>query len=114
LIAWQKAMDLVIEVYRATENFPKTELFGLANQMRRATVSIPSNISEGQGRSTTKDFIHFLYIARGSLQEVETQIILSQRLGFLSDRTRHDLIARSTEIARILNGLIRSLSSADH
>ena len=70
-------MDLVVEIYRATEPFPKSETFGLTNQLRRASVSISSNIAEGQGRSTTKDFCHFLYMARGSLQEVETQILIA-------------------------------------
>jgi four helix bundle protein len=112
LIAWQKAMDLVVEVYRSTESFPKTEAFGLTNQLRRAAVSIPSNIAEGQGRSSGKEFVHFLHIARGSLQELETQVLLAHRLGFLPDPSRADLMARTTEIARILNGLIRALS--DH
>ena len=80
LIVWQKAMDLVVHVYEVTESFPQREVFGLTNQVRRAAVSIPSNIAEGQGRGTTKDFLHFLAIARGSLQEVETQLLLAYRL----------------------------------
>jgi four helix bundle protein len=79
--------------------------------MRRAAVSIPSNIAEGQGRATTKDFVHFLYVARGSLQELETQVLVSHRLGFMAEEMRATLILQTTEVARILNGLIRSLDS---
>ncbi len=110
LIVWQKAMDLVIEIYRSTDSFPRTETFGLTNQLRRAVVSIPSNIAEGQGRSTTKDFLHFLHISKGSLQEVETQIRIAHRLGYLPEPTASELVTRITEVARILNGLIRSLA----
>jgi four helix bundle protein len=81
LIAWQKAMDFVTEVYRATRTFPKEEIYGMTSQLRRAAVSIPSNIAEGQGRQTTGEFRQFLGHARGSLLETETQIVLSERLG---------------------------------
>ena len=111
LIAWQKAMDLVVRIYQITESFPKTETFGLTNQMRRAAVSIPSNIAEGQGRSTTKDFMHFLYIARGSLQELETQVIIAQRLEFITEAVHSELTTNICEIARILSGLLKSLAS---
>ena len=110
LIAWQKAMDLVVEVYRLTESFPKSEVFSLTNQLRRAAVSIPCNIAEGQGRSTTKDFVHFLHISKGSLQEVETQIELGLRLKYVSDAECQNVASRTAEVGRILNGLIRSLS----
>ena len=80
LIVWQKAMDLVIAVYQQTREFPREELYGLTNQLRRASVSIPSNIAEGQGRNTTGDFRQFLSIAYGSLQEVETQLLIAGRL----------------------------------
>lgn len=111
LIAWQKSMDLVVDVYEASEGFPPKEAFGLTNQLRRAAVSVPSNIAEGQGRGTTKDFLHFLHIARGSLQEVETQALIAGRLGFIRDEVRIALIAKTTEASRILNGLIRALQS---
>ena len=114
LIAWQKATDLVIEIYARTEPFPKSEIFGLTNQMRRASVSIPSNIAEGQGRSSKKDFIHFLHIARGSLQELETQIIIAFRLEFLPENSRAFLLSLTNELSKILNGLIRALSPTDH
>ncbi len=111
LIAWQKAMDLVVRIYQITESFPKTETFGLTNQMRRAAVSIPSNIAEGQGRSTTKDFMLFLHIARGSLQELETQVTIAQRLGFITEAVHMELTTNIYEIARILSGLLKSLAS---
>ena len=110
LIVWQKAMDLVVDIYTATQQFPSSEAFGLTSQMRRAAVSVPSNVAEGQGRSTTKDFVHFLHVARGSLQEVETQVLIAQRLGFMAEPARAYLIRLTTEVARILNGLIRSLT----
>src|SRR4051794_5130461 len=84
LVAWQKAMDLVAEVYRASRGFPSEELYGLTNQVRRASVSIPSNIAEGEGRGTNAEFVRFLRIAYGSLREVETQLLIAERLGYLS------------------------------
>ncbi len=83
LIAWQKAMELVVEIYKATENFPRAELYGMTSQLRRAAVSVPSNIAEGQARFTTKEFRKFLSDARGSLAEIETQLTISQMLHFL-------------------------------
>jgi four helix bundle protein len=111
LIAWQKAMDLVVRVYRATEPFPQREMFGLSNQLRRAAVSIPSNIAEGQGRSTTKEFLHFLSIARGSLQEVETQLLIAFRLDYLDESVKQELMNGTTELSRIINGLMKSLNA---
>jgi four helix bundle protein len=110
LIAWQKAMDLAEAIYRQTETFPRREMFGISAQMRRAAVSIPSNIAEGQGRATTADFLRLLYMAKGSLQELETQVILSRRLSFLSDERFAPTKAGGDEVARILNGLIASLA----
>jgi four helix bundle protein len=111
LIAWQKAVDLAEAVYRATKAFPKEEQFGLTIQLRRAVVSVPSNIAEGQGRSTTREFLHFLSIAYGSLLEVETQIIIAQRLGYLDTHQKADLLAATGEVGRIVNGLARSLQT---
>ncbi len=85
LFVWQRAMDLVVRVYEVTESFPHKEQFGLTNQLRRAAVSIPSNIAEGQGRQTTRDFLTYLSIARGSLQEVETQILIATRLDYIAE-----------------------------
>ena len=85
LIVWQKAMDLVTEIYRITKNFPKEEIYGLTNQMRRAAISIPSNIAEGHARKSRAEYIRFLSIAQGSRAELETQILIAVRLGYLAD-----------------------------
>jgi len=87
LIAWQKGMDLVEEIYGITKTFPKDEIYGLTPQIRRAVISIPSNIAEGEGRTSKKEFLNFLSIAYGSLREVETQILISERLQYI-DRTK--------------------------
>jgi len=113
LLAWSKAMDLVESIYRSTERFPSHEMFGLTNQLRRAAVSIPSNIAEGQGRATTRDFLRFLSMSRGSLQEVQTQIELARRLEYINEGTCRSLMERSEEVARLVNGLCRSLTT-DH
>jgi len=110
LIAWQKAMDLVLRVYEITDLFPQKELFGLTNQLRRSAVSVPSNIAEGQGRNTTGDFIRFLSIARGSLQELETQILIASRLRYVDISVERELIAMTDETSRLISGLSRSLS----
>jgi four helix bundle protein len=111
LVVWQKAIDFAEMVYRATREFPRDELFGLTSQLRRAAVSVASNIAEGQGRGTTKDFIHFLHIANGSLQECETQLVLAERFGYLEADGLARLLEQSNEVGRINNGLIRSLSA---
>jgi four helix bundle protein len=107
LEVWQKAMDLAAEVYVATCEFPTNERFGLSSQLRRAAVSIPSNIAEGAGRRTTKDFIAFAHTARGSLAELETQMLLAARIGLPVDIQRWG--PKIDELGRLLNGLIRSL-----
>jgi four helix bundle protein len=112
LIAWQKAMDFVAAVYKATRLFPKEEMYGLTSQLRRAAVSIPSNIAEGQGRQTTGEFRQFLGHARGSLLETETQILLSERLEYLNHKAAEVLIGQAAELGRILNGLINSLEKS--
>jgi four helix bundle protein len=109
LIAWQKAMDLVTEVYDCTQAFPRTEVFGLISQMRRAAVSIPSNVAEGHARQSTGEFRQFLGHALGSLVEVETQILISQRLGYVNSQKSNELLVRTTEIGKIVNGFLRSL-----
>jgi four helix bundle protein len=110
LIVWQKAMDLVEEVYKATRSFPREEIYGLTSQLRRAAVSIPSNIAEGQGRSTTPDFLRHLSIAYGSLLEVETQILIAIRLGHLAKEKCHQVMNLASEVGRLMNGLISSLT----
>jgi four helix bundle protein len=114
LIAWQKAMELVIRVYEVTEGFPRREMFGLTNQIRRSAVSIPSNIAEGQARLTTRDFLRFISIARGSSQELETQILIAFRLGYLKTDEKCELIELLKEIGRLLAGLSRSLARTDN
>ncbi len=109
LIVWQKAMDLVLLVYGATSGFPQKEVFGLTNQLRRAAVSIPSNIAEGQGRKTTRDFVHYLAISNGSLQELETQVILASRLNYLDEVQQTEILDRSAKVGRLINGLTKSL-----
>jgi four helix bundle protein len=110
LVVWQKAMDLVEAVYRATGSFPSTEIYGLTSQVRRASVSVPSNIAEGQGRSTTRDFLHHLSVAQGSLYETETQISIAQRLGYLEQQSETILLGSTAEIGRLLHGLSNALN----
>ena len=109
LLVWQKAMDLVTEVYRITATFPEKEKFRLVSQLRRAAVSIPSNIAEGQGRATTGEFKQCLGQARGSLLEVETQVLIAENLRFVDGAATQQIHERIAEVGRLLNGLIRSL-----
>lgn len=109
LIAWQKAMDLVVEIYTATDQFPSRERFSLTDQIRRAAVSVPSNIAEGQAHFSKREFLHFLRHARGSLAEVETQMLLAQRLKYLSSNEAERISKSVDELGRIMSGLIRSL-----
>lgn len=111
LIVWQKAVELVTDIYRVTKNFPPSELYGLVSQLRRSAVSIPSNIAEGQGRATKGEFLQFLCHARGSLCELETQVIIGARLGYISNDTAEGLSSKITEVARFLNGLLTSLGA---
>jgi four helix bundle protein len=111
LIAWQKAMDLVNAVYCCTQTFPKAETYGLVSQLRRAAVSVPSNIAEGHARQSTGEFKQFLGHAYGSLMEIETQILIAERLGYLDSTKSVSLLERTAEIGKILNGLLRALPS---
>jgi four helix bundle protein len=112
LIAWKKAMSLVIEIYRVTKSFPKEEMFGLTSQLRRAAVSVPSNIAEGQGRLSQGEFHQFLGQARGSLMEIETQVLIAQQLEYLTEAQANNLLESCAEEGRILNGLIASVEGA--
>ena len=112
LIAWRKAMDLVTDIYRVTRSFPRDELYGLTNQLRRAAVSVPSNIAEGQARFSRKEFHHFLSQARGSLVEIETQLLIAQNLAYLSQNQTRPLLDKAAELGKVLNGLIASIKSA--
>lgn len=109
LIAWQKAITLVKEIYAASKSFPKEEIYGLTSQLRRAAVSIPSNIAEGQGRGSKNEFIHFLGNAKGSLFELQTQVHIAKELGYVDQKRAKHLIEISDEIGRIINGLLNSL-----
>jgi four helix bundle protein len=110
LIVWQKSMSLVINIYSQTKTFPDSEKFGLVSQMRRAAVSIPSNIAEGKQRGTRKDYRQFLVIAYGSSAELETQTEIAHNLEYLDLQTYQELISNIKEIGRMLNGLINKLS----
>jgi four helix bundle protein len=111
LVAWQKSMNLAEQVYLATRTFPKEELYGLTSQLRRAAVSIPSNLAEGHARNTSKEFVHYLGIAKDSLAELETQILLASRLSFLSSDQCEALQQSTSEVGRLLNGLRRAILS---
>jgi four helix bundle protein len=113
LICWQKVMQLVEEVYRITNRFPREERAGLRSQMRRAAISIPSNIAEGQGRDSIPDFVRFLAISRGSLQELQTQLLLSQRLSLLQPDFTKKAIDLSHEVYRLLSALTLSLKRSE-
>jgi len=109
LVVWDKAMELVMEIYRLTQTFPKEESFGLMTQLRRSAVSIPSNIAEGQGRLSRGEFRVFLGNARGSLSELETQILIARKLDYLKESEANGLMERAAEVGRTLNGLIGSM-----
>ena len=111
LIAWQKAMKFVTEIYTVTQQFPREERYGITNQLRRAAVSVPSNIAEGQARFSQKEFHHFLSQARGSLVEIETQLLIARDLKFLPVAKAEVLLKYADELGRILNGLIASTKS---
>ena len=109
LIVWQKSIQLVIDIYKLTEVFPKDECYGLVSQMQRAAVSIPSNIAEGNERNSNKEFAHFLYIAKGSLAELETQIIISEKLKFINTNQSTSILNSCHEIGRMINGLLTKI-----
>ena len=110
LKVWQKAMDLAEEVYTLVKYLPREETYSLSDQMRRAAISIPSNIAEGQGRITTKEFVRFLSMARGSLWELSTQIELCERLRYLNKSQTKNASMLITEIAKMLNALSSAIS----
>lgn len=110
LIVWQRSMDLVESIYQITSKFPSAEQWGLVSQMRRAAVSVPSNIAEGYGRQATGNYRHHLSIARGSLLELETQVLLSERLGYLRLDGAVTILAEIEEISRMLATLVSKLS----
>ena len=109
LIVWQQAIDLVTEIYRITEGFPRKEDFGLVAQLRRAAVSVPSNIAEGLTRKTSKDKLHFLNMSQSSLSEIDTQIEISIRLGYIDQQTYDTLEGSLVNVQKLLSGLSRSI-----
>lgn len=113
LDVWIISVELVTEIYQLTSDFPKEEIFGLTNQIRRASISIPSNIAEGAARNYNKEFIQFLYIALGSQQELDTQLIIAKNLRFISENQYNDTIIKIQSVGKLLNGLIRYLKTND-
>jgi len=109
LKVWQESHQLVLEIYKAILSFPKTEIYGLVDQLKRASYSVPANIVEGQSRNTTKDYLHFLFNARGSLEETRYFLLLSKDLGFVNEETYINLEKRYSMVSKMLNQLINSL-----
>ncbi len=108
LRVWKASMELAKETYQVTDSFPRSEIFGLTNQLRRCSISIPSNVAEGSGRSTNKDFKYFLHIAYGSSCELETQLILATELNYQSESESNRLISKVNDIQKMLFGLIEN------
>ena len=111
LIVWQRAMDLVVLCYKITKTFPNDEVFGLTSQLKRAAVSIPANIAEGQGREGLGEYIHFLSIAQGSLRETETHLLIAEKLNFIDKENLKKSLQLTEEISKMLGSLIRSLKN---
>ncbi|UPT65366.1 MAG: four helix bundle protein [Sphingobacteriales bacterium JAD_PAG50586_3] len=112
LIAWQKSIILVEEVYKMTQSFPKEEMFGIISQMRRCAISIPSNIAEGHSRNSTGEFKQFLGIAKGSSAELETQLIIANNLGFIKDEKLKEVNDLLVDVRKLISGLLRSLNKS--
>lgn len=111
LRVWQDSMKVVAEIYRVTASFPKSEWSGLISQMRRAAISVPSNIAEGKGLRTNKEFLKFLYTARGSLMELQTQVMIARELRYLPEERAGDLLDHCTNVGRSLAGLINAIAA---
>jgi four helix bundle protein len=114
LDVWKKAIDFVVAIYKATEGFPKEEKFGLISQIRRAAVSIPTNIAEGAARRSPKEFVHFLSNSQGSASEVETELLISHRLQYIPEADYHALHSMLDDIGRMLTGLSRYVNKKNH
>ncbi len=109
LDVWNKAIDLIVDIYKLSETFPRTEVYGLTSQMRRAAVSVASNIAEGAGRQTKKEFINFLHVAQGSLSELDTQLVIATRLEYVPTDIYKEIESKIEAISKMLTGLIKSL-----
>lgn len=112
LQVWQDAIGIVADVYKATENFPRSEAFGLASQIQRAAVSVPSNVAEGHARGSDREFHHFLSISLGSIAEVETQLMIAEKLGYLDQNKTLDLLAKMDRLGKMLKGLQKTVKTA--
>ena len=112
LEVWKRSLSFVTKIYKLTADFPADEKFGMVSQIRRAAVSIPSNLAEGAARNSKKEFINFLHIAQGSTAELETQILISRNLSFVAQSQAHPLLKELEEIPRMIVGLQRSLKSS--
>ena len=110
LIVWQKSVLLVTDIYALTKNFPQDERFGITSQLNRAAVSVPTNIAEGWGRETSKNYLQFLRISRGSVMEVQTLLIISKNLNYISEEKFEILRNKTEEVGKILQGLIKSIN----
>ena len=111
LEVWKKSIDMVTEIYTLTRNFPKEELYGLTNQIRRSAVSVPSNIAEGSARAYSKELIQFLYISQGSLSELETQMIIAKNLDYITINEMDEFEKKSVALIKMLSALIKSLKN---
>jgi len=109
LDVWDKAIDLTVDIYRISETFPRTEVYGLTSQMRRASISVPSNIAEGAARQTKREFINYLHMAQGSLSELDTQLVIASRLEYVPTETYEEIGGRIETISKMITGLIKSL-----
>jgi four helix bundle protein len=112
LRVWKEAMDLAVECYALTKGFPKEEIFGLTSQIRRAAASVPANIAEGYGRDSAGHYLNFLRMAQGSLKELETHLLLAERIGLIASNAVEGLLSRSEGVGKMLRGLIRSIQRA--
>jgi four helix bundle protein len=109
LVVWQKSIEFVTKIYETTNNFPKEELFGLTSQLRRAAISIPSNIAEGFARKHNKELIQFLYVSLGSSVEIETQLLIAKNINYINDEIYLSLTNHLSEISKMIIGLIRKI-----
>jgi four helix bundle protein len=110
---WQEAMDLAVATYRLTSSFPREEVYGLTSQLRRSAASVPANIAEGYGRNTTGSYVQFLNTSRGSLNELETHLLLSDRLGLVQRESIDEIVSNAMKLGKQISALIRSLKSSD-